>query len=356
MRGARIAGIGRYVPETERLNSAWPAEFVGRATAAFGAELTDVGDAHADPVAHIVARHMAVEGDDPFRGARSRRVADLSMSAAEAEAMAAREALDDASMRPEDVDVILSWAMVPDRVTPPSAPRVAHLLGATRAVGVGADAACATGIAQLMLATALVESGRARCVLLTQSHLIARANPMLHPASPIVGDAATAYVVVPAQRRHIVDVHMVSHGEFFDAVTWVRSREGDEPPWWEAGGPYVAGTRDRGLARRLGGRLVHFARDTVEELLARVERRADEIDVLAVTQPRRWFPAAVAESLGVDPSRAPDTWNTLAHVGGCGVFTNLLEARHRGMLRDGSEVVLFAMGAGVTRAAAWITW
>lgn len=356
MRGARIAGMGRYVPELVRLNSAWPEEFVGRATAAFGAELTDVGDARVDPVAEIVARHMAAEGDDPFRGARSRRVADASMSSAEAEALAAREALDDASMRPEDVDVILSWAMVPDRVTPPSAPRVAHLLGATRAAGMGTDAACATGIGQLMLAASLVESGRARCVLLTQSHLIGRANPLMHPASPLVGDVATAYVVAPATRRHIVDVHMASHGEFHDAVTWVRSREGDEPPWWEAGGAFVPGTRDRDLTRRLGARLVHFARDTVEELLARVDRRPDDVDVLATTQPRRWFPAAVAESLGIDPSRAPDTWNTLSHVGGCGVLTNLLEARQRGMLREGASVVLFAMGAGVTRAAAWISW
>lgn len=92
------------------------------------------------------------------------------------------------------------------------------------------------------------------------------------------------------------------------------------------------------------------------QFLARVERRPDEIDVLGATQPRRWFPAAVAESLGVEPARAPDTWGELAHVGGCGVLTNLIEARRRGMLREGASVVLFAMGAGVTRSAAWITW
>ena len=121
MRGARIAGLGCYVPDAVRLNSAWPAAFIGRATQSYGAELTDVGDARVDAVTEIVARHMAAEGDDPFRGARARRVADPSMSAAEAEVLAAREALDDARLKAEEVDVVLSWAMVPDRVTPPSA-------------------------------------------------------------------------------------------------------------------------------------------------------------------------------------------------------------------------------------------
>lgn len=356
MRGARIAGLGSYVPETVRTNDAWPEEFVGRATAAFGAELTDVASTALDPCDRIVARHLASEGDDPFRGARVRRVADRKMAAAEAEAIAAQRALDDAGLRASDVDVVLSWAMVPDRVTPPSGPRVAHLIGATRAWALGADAACATGIAQLLTAASLIEAGRARHVLITQSHLIARANPLMHPASPLVGDVATACVVAPSPRRNIVDVHMRTHGEFFDAVTWVRSRDGDDPPWWEAGGAYVPGTRDRELTRRLGARLVHFARDTVSELLERVERRAGDIDVLATTQPRRWFPSAVAESLGVDPSRAPTTWDDIAHVGGCGVFTNLLAARERAMLSEGSNVALFAMGAGVTRAAAWIEW
>jgi 3-oxoacyl-[acyl-carrier-protein] synthase III len=53
---------------------------------------------------------------------------------------------------------------------------------------------------------------------------------------------------------------------------------------------------------------------------------------------------------------APDTHADLAHIGTCGVVTNLIEARRRGMLRPGANVVLFAMGAGVTRAAALLKW
>lgn len=356
MGGARILGLGAFLPETIRTNADWPADFAGRATGAYGSELAEIGLNQADRCDQIVGRHLASEDGDPFRGSKARRVADPAMSSAEAEALAGRQALEDAGVDPRDVDLVLGWSMVPDRVTPPSAPRVAHLVGATKAAGVGLDVACATGLAQLLFATSMIEAGRARYVLLTQSHLIARANPMAHPASPIVGDAATAMLVGPAERSQIVRIHMVSHGEFHEAVTWVRGREAVEAPWWEAGPGYSPGTRQREQAKMLSKKLVHFARDTVEELFAMTETRAADVDVLASTQPRKWFPAAVAESLGIAEDKAPTTWDELAHIGGCGVIMNLLEARRRGLLHEGTRVVMYGMGAGITRAAALLRW
>lgn len=356
MNGARIQGLGTYLPETIRPNSDWPADFAGRATSAYGSELAEIGLDQGDPCDRIVARHLAAEEGDAFRGAKVRRVADATMSSAQAEAIAGRAALEDASVDPRDVDLVLGWSMVPDRVTPPSAPQVAHLVGATKAAGVGLDVACATGLAQLLFAASMIEAGRARFVLLTQSHLIARANPMAHPASPIVGDAATAMLIGPSEAQQIVRVHMASHGEFHEAVTWVRGREPNEAPWWEAGPGYSPGTRQREQAKMLSKKLVHFARDTVNELLALSELGAADVDVLASTQPRRWFPSAVAESLGIAEERAPSTWDELAHIGGCGVIMNLVESRRRGLLRPGSRVVLYGMGAGITRAAALLRW
>ncbi|MFO0586898.1 MAG: 3-oxoacyl-[acyl-carrier-protein] synthase III C-terminal domain-containing protein [Polyangiaceae bacterium] len=354
---AKIAGLGAFLPEKIRTNADWPEGFAGKQTSRYGSELNEVAAASvADPCDAIVARHLAKELDDPFRGATRRRVADPQMSSAEAEAIAGRRAIADAGLDPREIDLVLSWAMVPDRVTPPTAPRVAHLVGATRAAGIGFDVACATAIAQMMLGAAMIESGRARHVLLTQSHLIARANPLDHPTSPLVGDAASAMVLGPAERAGVGVVHMISHGEYHEAVTWARGRDEAEPPWWEAGAEYTPGTRNREQAKMLGAKLVHFGRDTIAELLDRAHQTIESVDVLACTQARKWFPAAVAESVGLAPSKAPDTFDELAHVGGCGVVINLIEARNRGLLKPGARAMLYGMGAGVTRAAALIDW
>jgi len=55
--------------------------------------------------------------------------------------------------------------------------------------------------------------GRARSVLLTQSHLATRTFPLSHPASPCVGDGATAILVTASELPGIQVTHSVTHGE-----------------------------------------------------------------------------------------------------------------------------------------------
>jgi 3-oxoacyl-[acyl-carrier-protein] synthase-3 len=353
--------MGEYRPPTVRTNDAWPADFAARVAASMRTELTDVtAGSSGDPCDAIFARHLATEEGDVFLGTTRRRVADASMSAADAEALAAKSALDDAGLDAGDVDVVLSWAAVPDRPTPPSAPRVAHLIGARRAVAMGLDVGCATIAGQLLFAASLVESGRARNVLLTSSHFITRTFPFEHPASPSVGDVANAIVVGPAERAGVISVFGVTHGEFYDAVTWRRGKENDTP-WYEAGGAMYLGSYDREAVRRIVRDSVRFGVDTVREAAAKAGVAPGDIDVLCSVQPRRWIPAAIAEGLGLSPDVAPQTFDDLAHLGGCGVVTNLIEARRRGMLDPkpdgrGPIVCMYAQGAGFTRAAAIVRW
>jgi 3-oxoacyl-[acyl-carrier-protein] synthase-3 len=358
---AAIVGMGEFRPSAVRTNDAWPSDFAQRVAESTRTELTDVEAGRSDDVCDaLVARHLASEAGDVFLGTTSRRVADRSMSAAEAEAMAARSALADAGIAAADVDVILSWAAVPDRPSPPGASRVAHLIGAKRSVAMGLDVACATIAAQLLLAASLVESGRARNVLLTSSHFMTRAFPLEHPASPSVGDVANALVVSAAEQAGIMSVFGVTHGEYYDAVAWRRAKEND-PPWYEAGGPMYVGTYDREGVRRIVRDTVRFGVDTVREAATRANISPGEIDVLCSVQPRRWIPSAIAEALGLPQEAAPNTFDELAHLGGCGAVTNLLEARRRGLLATRASgrspiVCIYAQGAGFTRAAAILRW
>jgi 3-oxoacyl-[acyl-carrier-protein] synthase III len=357
---AAIVGIGEYRPPVVRTNGEWPDDFAQRVAESTRTELTDVeAGSSGDPCDALVARHLAKEAGDVFLGASRRRVADESMSACDAEAIAARAALADAGIAAADVDVIFSWAAVPDRPTPPSAPRVAHLIGAKQSVAMGLDVGCATIAGQLLLAASLVESGRARNVLLTASHFVTRAFPFEHPASPSVGDVANAIVIAPAEQPGILSVFGVTHGEYYDAVAWRRAKDNDTP-WYEAGGPMYLGTYDREGVRRIVRDTVRFGVDTVREAAARASISVSEIDVLCSVQPRRWIPTAIAEVLGLPQTAAPNTFDELAHLGGCGAVTNLLEARRRGLLapRAGRNpiVCVYAQGAGFTRAAAILRW
>jgi 3-oxoacyl-[acyl-carrier-protein] synthase-3 len=351
---ARISGIGQWVPEEVRTNDAWPAEFMDRARRSDRRELVEIDARQFCLADRIAQRYFEQERNDVFLGTKRRRIAPSEMTAPEAEARAARAALDDAGRSPSEVDVVVSWAAVPERIVPPSAPKVAHSIGAERAYAVGLDAACATPIAQLEMAAALIESGRARTVLLTQSHLITRTFSLLHPASPNVGDIATALLVEASERPGILTTHAVTHGEYYSAVTWCRGKESD-PPWWEAGPAYYLGSQARNQAEELVRTSVRIGAQTVKELLDRSHAGVDAIDLLVSVQPRRWFPRAIVESLEIDVP-APDTFDEFAHLGGCGLVSNLLAARDSGKLNSGTQSVLYAQGAGFTRAAALVRW
>ena len=355
---ARIRGLGQWFPEKIRKNSDWPPAFSEASRLGHGDRaLVDVPSDDRDQARKIVKRYLAEEAGDAFLGARERRVAEPEMTSAQAEAEAGRAALADAGVAAEEVDAIFSWALVPDRLMPSNACRVGHLLGARRAWSGSVDFACASPVAQLNLAAALIESGRARTVLLTQSHLATRTFPMAHPAAPSVGDGASAMLVTESETRGILESHSMTHGEYADAVVWCRGRSDDsDPPWWQAGGPLSMGSRSPDDTRQLMQDTVPTAARTISELAERAGFSVDSIDVLLSVQPRRWVPPAIAESLGLPANRAVQTYERYAHLGGVGPVINLIAARAAGRLHPGARIVMYAQGAGFTRAAVALSW
>ncbi|MEO7730219.1 MAG: hypothetical protein ABIY55_04555, partial [Kofleriaceae bacterium] len=332
---AKISGLGQWFPARVRRNSEWPEAFTEASRQRQGDRmLVDVpADAARDPSLRIVQRYLAAEDGDPFLGTRERRVADDTMTSSGAEALAAEAALADANVEAADVDAVFSWALVPDRLMPSNACRVAALLGARRAWAASVDLACASPVGQLDLAAALIESGRAQHVLLTQSHLATRTFPMAHPAAPSVGDGASAVVVTASAVRGIHRTHSVTHGEYYDAVVWCRGKTAEtDPPWWQPGGGFSMGSRDPDSTRLLMQETVPTGARTVAELAHLAGFAVDSIAALISVQPRRWVPLAIAEALGLDPAVAEQTYEQYAHLGGVGPIVNLLAARDAGRL------------------------
>jgi 3-oxoacyl-[acyl-carrier-protein] synthase-3 len=346
---AYVAGIGAWYPEDVRRNSDWPKEF-GESTVGGDRLFNDIPQA-SEQNARITDEYLLREASDPFLGVKERRVTPPSVSAVDAEVWAAQRALSDAGVRAADVDLVISYSVVPERLTPATACAVAHRLGATRALAFGIDAACATALIQLDIAAQWVESGRADTVLLTQSHLLLRAFPMLHPAAPGLGDAATAIVVRRSGRYRILATHAVTSGEFHDAVTWVRAAA-EDTPWWLAGSEFRVGTRNREQAKALQRDTVSFAVRTLREVCERAGVSPERLRLLASVEPRGWVPEATARVLGVPLDAVLSVYETRGHLGACGPIANLALGQESGRTQAPGIFGLYGQGAGFTRAAA----
>jgi len=352
---AGILGLGHWLPERVRTNDAWPAEFAAAHGKRAQAELTEIRtNPSGDEIDRLVARYASAEAWDPFVGTVERRVAEPHETVEAIEITAARTALDDAGIEGRNVDLVISHAAVPDRTMPATAPAVAYALGATGALGLGMEAACASSVIGIDLAAAMIESGRVRFAVLIQSHLVTRAVPMVHPASPNLGDAATAIVMGRVERGGVLATRAVSHGEFYDAVVFARRR--GEPPLYEAGGPMSLGSNAPEKAVQLVRDTVRIGATTLREVLDRAHLGPRDVDVMTSIQPREWVPRAIAEAAGMDPGIAVDTFKQYAHLGACGPIVNLIAARRAGLLKAGARVALYGQGAGFTRAAAIVEW
>lgn len=348
-----VVGIGTWVPEQVRTNDAWPPSFFERARQAGDRTFNDIPAPLDARAAALVERDLAAEALDPMLGTARRHVADATLSSAQAEALAGRAALEDAGVDPLDVDILLSYAVVPDRITPPTGPAVAHLLGARRATAIAIETACASSISQIEIAFAYVRSGLARRVLLTQSHLMLRTFPLLHPACPGLGDAASALLVSADPGLSILSTFGQTHGEHAMSVTWVRGNDDQsDVPWWSAGGETRLGSRNPEGAKFLMRETVSFAADAIRQAARRAAIDVERLALLASVQPRGFIPGAIAEHLGLPRERAVSTYDRIAHVGACGPVFNLSAAREQGRLKPGALVALYGQGAGFTRAAA----
>jgi 3-oxoacyl-[acyl-carrier-protein] synthase-3 len=362
MNRAGIVGMGLWLPPEVRRNDAWPRSFVEafeQARAARAARDFTAFAAHSEsrPFDDLYAKHALPHESDPFKGATERRVSCDELPTAECDTRAARLALEDAGVDPGDVDLVVSSALVPDRLTPSNGPAIQHLVGCKRAAGIGVEAVCSSALAQLELAAALVEAGRARNVLCVQSHHLTRANDLSVPFSPLFGDASGAFVVgrVPEQRG-VVRVLRDGDGSLAGGITFAYKQTPGARWYRDAAGPVHPGTEDLAATKYIGENLLRLPIEAIRNLCEQERVPLDAVSAVAMFQPSVWYQTAVADGLGISPERVPSTYARLAHIGAAGVVANLLEARSRGLLRDCAPVVLYAHGAGMTRYVALLRW
>jgi 3-oxoacyl-[acyl-carrier-protein] synthase III len=362
MSRAGIVGLGLWVPDEVRENDAWPASFVRafheKTEARRARDFTNIDRQRTGrPYDELYAKHALLYEDDPFKGATRRRVASPDVPTAQGDSVAATRALEDARVDPRDVDLVLSSAIVPDRLVPSNGPAIQHLTGCTRAAGIGVEAYCSSALAQLDLAAGLVEAGRARLVLCVQSHQIGRINDLESPWSPIFGDGSAAFVVgeVPPDRG-LVRLLRAGDGSLAGAVTHDYARTPGAAWWRDAEGPVRPGSADLAAARYIAENVIAFAIDTIRDLCRAASTPIDAVAAIAALQPMVWYQGAIADGLGIPAERVPSTYAEYAHLGAAGVVANLIAARRRGILQGGAATVLYAHGAGLTRYAALLRW
>jgi 3-oxoacyl-[acyl-carrier-protein] synthase III len=312
-RPAAITSIAMAVPDN----------VVTNATVAEGAGVTEQWIVHRTGVHE--RRHVA-DGE---------RLQDLATAAG-------RQALDEAELDPADLDLVLVATVGADELLPNAAPLVALDLGAHRAGAIDLGAACTGFLSALSLAAAQVECGRCQHVLVIGADVLSRfTDKSDRGTAALFADGAGAAVVGAANGGPGLIGHIALHADGVGAPA-ICARHDDQIIHMQGHDTFKA------AVQRLS--------ESTLEAVARVGLDLDDIGLFVYHQANSRILAAVGERLGVEPARVIDCIDCYGNTSSATLPIALADARERGMLEPGMNVLLAAFGAGFTWGAGVIQW
>jgi 3-oxoacyl-[acyl-carrier-protein] synthase-3 len=305
------------------LAMAVPDQVVSNATVAEGAGVTEQWIVHRTGVHE--RRHMSEGG----------RLQDLATAAG-------RRALDEAGLSASEIDLVLVATVGADELLPNAAPLVALDLGAHRAGAMDVGAACTGFLSALSLAAAQVECGRCEHVLVIGADFLSRfTDPSDRGTAALFADGAGAVVVGAADGGPGLIGHIALHAD-------------------GTGARAICATHEEKIIHMQGHDTFKAAVQRMSESTVEVIGRAglglDEIDLFVYHQANARILTAVGEKLGLPMDRVINCIDRYGNTSSATLPIALADARERGMLEPGMNVLLAAFGAGFTWGAGVIEW
>ena len=323
-RSARIVSTGRFVPPIEVSNDELRRRF-----------------------AHLPE---FVDKMEASSGIRRRWYAPEDWATSDVALPAARQALERAGKRPEDVDLIVLGTDSPDYVTPATSVVLQHKLGASRAGTFDVGCACASFPTGLAAAAGLMAvNPHLRTVLVVGVYLM---HKLADPGDPMVffyGDGAGAAVLEPSDEPGFVGVAFQADGTYHRH--WGLYAGGTfEPASVEA----VQGGRTTVKMReRYPPEINHDGWPRLVRRLAQENGFAlSEVDFTIFTQVRKPSIELVLNDLGLPLEKTHTVMEEWGYTGSACIPMALDDALEKGRIRRGDLLVMVGSGVGYNQAAA----
>lgn len=274
-------------------------------------------------------------------GVKERRFAAPEDRLDDLAALACERALAAAGVKAKEVDLVLVATSTADELMPNAAPLVAHKIGATHAGAMDVGSACTGFIAALTLATAQIESGRARNVLIVGADIMSQLlDGHDRATAALFGDGAAAALIAPAANGGAIGpIQVYADG---------------------SGGDAVLAEHDNRVIRMQGQDTFKAAVDGLATATTAAVKAAgislDDITAFAYHQANARILKAVGERLKLDPAKVINCIHRFGNTSAATVPMALEQAQSEGLIEPGSHVLLGAFGSGFTWGAGVVTW
>ena len=318
---SRIVGTGSYVPEQIVTN---------------------------DDLAKIVETN-----DEWIRtrtGIRQRRIA-TSEGTSDLAAKAAERAIEQAGIKPEEIDLIILATSSQDYCFPSGACEVQGRVGAVNAVCYDLSAACTGFVFALNTAQAFIRSGVYRTALVVWSEVLSKLIDWKDRGTRVLfGDGAGA-VVLRADETGILGFQMHSDGTKGNVLTCGARSNGN----------FLMNQKPELSYMTMDGQEVFkFAvkrvPEVISQLLEKTGTSIEEIRYFVLHQANYRIIESVAKRLKVGMEKFPANMEYYGNTSGASIPLLLDEMNRAGKLNPGDKIILSGFGGGLTWGATLIQW
>ncbi len=287
-------------------------------------------------------------------GIKERRIASSSESTSVLATHAAQEALKNAKIKPEDLELIIVATITPDMPFPATSCLVQDQLNAKNAACFDVSAACAGFVYALVMAQQFVASGIYKNALVIGSEKLSCVTDWKDRNTCVLfGDGAGAAVLAPVKDGGIVGSYLGSNGSMSDLlmIPGGGSRRPASKETIENREHFI---RMRG--NEVFKLAVKIMSDAACKALKECDLTVDDIDCFIPHQANMRILDAVARKMRLPLEKIYFNVANYGNMSSASTAVALCEAYQTGRIKGGSIVVLDAFGAGLVWGSCVIQW
>ena len=265
---------------------------------------------------------------------------------------AARAALENAGIKPEEIDLIIVATSTPDNTFPATAVNIQNRLGITSGFAFDVQAVCSGFVYAMATADLYIRGGMAKRVLVIGAETFSRILDWTDRTTCVLfGDGAGAVVLEAGEGegktsdRGILTSNLRSDGSHKDKL-------------YVDGGPSTTGTVGhlRMEGREVFKHAVGMITDVIEAAFEATGTTADDLDWLVPHQANRRIIDGSAKKLGIPSEKVVITVDQHGNTSAASIPLALAVAAADGRIKKGDLVMLEAMGGGFTWGAVLLRW
>ncbi len=287
-------------------------------------------------------------------GVKERRIVSKTEAASDLAIKASEEALKNAGLTAEDIDLIIVATVTPDTQFPSTACFVQRSLQAKNAVCFDVSAACSGFIYAIVIAQQFVARGTYKNALVIGTEVMSSVTDWEDRNTCVLfGDGAGAVVMGEVKSGGILSTYLGSDGTFTDMLMI---------PGGGSRNPADHKTIDSRLhyIKMRGNELFKVAvktmADAASEALKKAGLNCDDVDCFIPHQANARIIQAVAKRISLAEEKVFLNIEKYGNMSSASLAIALCEAVEVGRIKKGDIIVLDAFGAGLVWGACVIKW